>query len=417
MRFEQVERTAQEYIDTRYRDQAGQERSDQLLRLRTALYATARPESRARALKVSARSGGIRELKTDAGIKLDVAILSRKEFTIAFRFLRHLDRSGNVINATKWTPDDVPWFLTRLNWTFGAQANIFFTLVDATWITVQKPLEPRISRDVFRRDIVPFKSRGADLTCFLVGDYDAKDNEAAGEYLPDEQVCVVVDRGNPPMFEEGEAFIGVMAHEVGHFLHDKRNPGADTMTVTVSCFPAAGRACPWTSSSSSTSTHGESVSPRHLFRHVFCLIQSFGPISVAAARWCVGPGLTRKKQCARILHAPADPGGRRLALRVGGEAAIEIAVRAGHAPGIFHRAGLFRPEDAKSRDAERECEHSCYPHVPSPLRTPPVVRWLHDPVRPRACSSRQASSDMMTEPRSGCPIPDHRSSGFQMRRS
>jgi hypothetical protein len=227
VRFEQVERTAQEYIDTRYRDQAGQERADQLLRLRTALYATVRPESRARALKVSARSGGIPELKTDAGIKLDVAVLPRKDFTIAFRFLRQLDGSGNVINATKWRPDDVPWFLTRLNWTFGAQANIFFTLVDATWITVEKSLEPRISRDVFRRDIVPLKRRGADLTCFLVGDYDAQDNEAAGEYLPDEQVCVVVDRGNPPMFDEGEAFIGVMAHEVGHFLHNKRNmPGS-----------------------------------------------------------------------------------------------------------------------------------------------------------------------------------------------
>jgi hypothetical protein len=53
------------------------------------------------------------------------------------------------------------------------------------------------------------------------------DNEAAGEYLPDEKVCVVVDQGNPGVFDFGEAFIGVMAHEVGHFLHHKRNlPGS-----------------------------------------------------------------------------------------------------------------------------------------------------------------------------------------------
>jgi hypothetical protein len=221
-----VERVAQEYINTRFGEQRSQEREDQLLRLRTALYATARPEGLARALKVSAKGVGIPELKAmrgNTGIRLEVAILPRKDFTIAFKFLKHLDQSGKVINATKWTPDDVPWFLTRLNWTFGAQTNIFFTPVDATWITVQKALGPKISRDVFRKDIVPFKRRGAHLTCFLVGDYDAMDNEAAGEYLPDEQVCVVVDQGNPPVFDYGEAFIGVMAHEVGHFLHHKRN--------------------------------------------------------------------------------------------------------------------------------------------------------------------------------------------------
>src|SRR5262249_50690213 len=230
VRLEDVEPVAQEYINIRYGKQKSQERDDQLLRLRTALFGTARPEGLARGLKVTAKGAGIPELKAtrgNTGIRLEVAILPRKDFTIAFRFLRHLDQSGKVINATKWTPDDVPWFLTRLNWTFGAQANIFFTLVDATWITVQKTLGRKISRDVFRKDIVPLKKRGADLTCFLVGDYDATTTEAAGEYLPDEQVFVVVDEGNPPVFDYGEAFIGVMAHEIGHFLHHKRNmPGS-----------------------------------------------------------------------------------------------------------------------------------------------------------------------------------------------
>ena len=230
VRFEDVERVAQEYIKARYREPRSQEREDQLLRLRTALYATIRPESRARALKVSAKGTGIPELKAtrgNIGIKLEVAILPRKDFTIAFRFLKHLDQAGKLVNATKWTPADVPWFLTRLNWTFGAQTNIFFTSLDATWITVQKALGPKVSRDDFRKYVVPHKRRGADLTCFLVGDYDAMATEAAGQYLVDEQVFVVVDQGNPPVFDHGEAFIGVMAHEVGHFLHHKRNlPGS-----------------------------------------------------------------------------------------------------------------------------------------------------------------------------------------------
>ncbi len=224
--LEVVERVAQEYIHTRFKEQRSQERDDRLLRLRTALYGTARPDGLARGLKVTAKGFGIPELKAMRGntsIRLEVAILPRKDYTIAFKFLKHFDQSGKVINATIRTPDDVPWFLNRLNWTFGAQANIFFTPVDVAWITVEKALGPKISRDVFRKDIVPFKSRSADLTCFLVGDYDAMDNEVAGEYLPDEQVFVVVDQGNPDMFDYGEAFIGVMAHEVGHFLHHKRN--------------------------------------------------------------------------------------------------------------------------------------------------------------------------------------------------
>jgi hypothetical protein len=230
VRLEHVERVAQEYIAFRYGKQKSQERDDQLLRLRTALFATARPEGLARGLKVRVHGIGIPELKATRGtigIKMEVASVPRKNFTIAFRFLRQLDASGTLVNATKWTPDDAPGFLTRLNWTFGAQANIFFTAVDASWFTVNKAMGPKISRDDFRKHVVPHKKRGADLTCFLVGDYDAMANEAAGQYLDDEHVCVVVDAGNPPVFDQGEAFIGVMAHEIGHFLHHKRNnPGS-----------------------------------------------------------------------------------------------------------------------------------------------------------------------------------------------
>jgi hypothetical protein len=226
--FEDVERVALEYINYRYGKKKSQERDDQLLRLRTALFATAPPDSLARGYKVTAKGTGVPEFKAtrgNIGVKLDVGLLPRKDFKIAFKFLRQLDSSSKEINATRWKPEDAPWMLTRLNWTFGAQANIFFTQVEAEWFTVKKALGPKIMRDVFRTDIVPHKTKGADLTCFLVGDYDAKATEAAGEYLPDEQVCVVVDQGNPPVFDYGEAFIGVMAHEIGHFLHHKRNIG------------------------------------------------------------------------------------------------------------------------------------------------------------------------------------------------
>jgi hypothetical protein len=225
VRFEDVETVAREYIGQRFGAPGDQVRADELLRLRTDPH-----QRTARALKVSSKGSGIPEIKAtrdSASAKLEVGILPRKTFTIAFKFLQHLDRAGKVTNATRWTPSDASWFLTMLNWTFGAQANIFFTAIDATWINIPKQLPPKINRDVFRRDIVPRKNPRADLTCFLLRDYDAMDTEAAGEYLSDEKVCVVVDAGNPAVFDLGEAFIGVMAHEVGHFLHHKRNmPGS-----------------------------------------------------------------------------------------------------------------------------------------------------------------------------------------------
>jgi hypothetical protein len=64
-------------------------------------------------------------------------------------------------------------------------------------------------------------------------------NEAAGEYLPDEQVCVVVDQGNPPVFEYGETFIGAMrTRSVTSCTTNGTCPGVDTMTEAVFCFPA-----------------------------------------------------------------------------------------------------------------------------------------------------------------------------------
>ena len=92
--LEDVEPVAREYISSRYEKLKSQERDDKLLRLRTALHATARPEGLARGLKVTAKGGGIPELKAmrgGMGIRLEVASLPRKDFKIAFKFLRHLD--------------------------------------------------------------------------------------------------------------------------------------------------------------------------------------------------------------------------------------------------------------------------------------------------------------------------------------
>jgi hypothetical protein len=64
--FEDVERVALEYINYRYGKKKSQERDDQLLRLRAALFATAPPDSLARGYKVTANGKGVPELTADA---------------------------------------------------------------------------------------------------------------------------------------------------------------------------------------------------------------------------------------------------------------------------------------------------------------------------------------------------------------
>jgi hypothetical protein len=86
VRFEHVERVAEEYINARYWQHRSQERADQLLRLRTALYAiAAQPDGLARALKVSEKGGRIPELKAMRGnttiVRLDVAARRRTSST------------------------------------------------------------------------------------------------------------------------------------------------------------------------------------------------------------------------------------------------------------------------------------------------------------------------------------------------
>jgi hypothetical protein len=267
--LEDVERVALEYINYRYGKQKSQERDDQLLRLRTALVATARPEGLARGYKVTAKGIGVPELNAtrgNIGVKLAVGLLPRKDFKIAFKFLRQLDSSGKVINATKWTPDDAPWMLTRLNWTFGAQANIFFTSVEAAWFTVQKALGPKIMRDVFRTDIVPHKTRGADITCFLVGDYDATAPRRPASICQTSRYAWLSTRAIHPCSTMAKRSLASWrTRSVTSCTTNGTSAEVDTIIEAVFCFPAVWKACPWTKTSSPTSPRGESACSRHPF--------------------------------------------------------------------------------------------------------------------------------------------------------
>ncbi len=179
-------------------------------------------------LKVSAKGAGIPSVKArrdNVEVRMDAAILRRKEFTVAFRFMKHNNGS------TKFNTTDTEAWINKLNWIFGAQANIYFKLLNATWVTIPKALGSPMTSAVFKSEVAPHKNASADLTCFLVGRYKGDETgvHAAGTYFRPEKVCVLDDGPHQEFFDDWDydSLLGVMAHEFGHFLkaaHHSRGP-------------------------------------------------------------------------------------------------------------------------------------------------------------------------------------------------
>lgn len=230
--FAQVDRTANEYIDKRA---VGQDRGDMLTRLRTAMYGTIASTDRpSKVLKVSARGAGIPIITAKRGninVKLDAAILRRKEFTVAFKLLKHMNGQGAMVPLTKFNTTDVQTWIDKLNWIFGAQTNIYFKLTGADWVLIAKTLGQPMSAAVFKDTVAQHKNGSADLTCFLVGKYKGDEHgvHAAGSHFGPEKVCVVDDGPHREFFNDWtyDSFVGLMAHEFTHFLggdHHNRGP-------------------------------------------------------------------------------------------------------------------------------------------------------------------------------------------------
>ena len=229
--FDQVNRIASEYMRKRA---VGQEGIDLLTRLRTSMYGTIASTAGAKLLKVSAKGAGIPVIKAKHGnieVRLDVAILRRKEFAVAFKFVKHTNTQGALVPLTKFHATDAQGWIDQLNWIFGAQTNIYFKLVGADWVPIGKTLGQPMNADVFKNTLVPYKHGSAKLTCFLVGKYkgDEKGEHAAGSYFPGEKVCVLDDGPHRDLFDDWDydSFVGLMAHEFTHFLggpHHTRGP-------------------------------------------------------------------------------------------------------------------------------------------------------------------------------------------------
>lgn len=160
--------------------------------------------------------------------EFEVNVVSREYFTVAFKFLRHLDKDGKMTSRTIWNPSDARFLINNLNLIYSPQANVIFNNIGADWIEVGEKLgEDRLESQVFLDLIVGQKNKKADLNIFFVGNYGVNSNEArkvvTGTYFTSEKSLVVDDKPDKTRViatADSEPFLVTLAHEVAHFLVD-----------------------------------------------------------------------------------------------------------------------------------------------------------------------------------------------------
>lgn len=153
-------------------------------------------------------------------IRVDVAILPHKSFTVAFRMLQHKD-GDRVRPATLHTPDQAPDLIAKLNSVFVPQLNTKFELADSRW-TVTEPLHQPITEAVFQEYILKDKHPTADVTVFFVGRWKGKDTHPNGTYFTEHDVAAIDDKPIHPEQITIAPVLMTLCHELGHFLQDRR---------------------------------------------------------------------------------------------------------------------------------------------------------------------------------------------------
>ncbi len=142
--------------------------------------------SHSRLLSVTGKMRGLTDIKAVQGgliLNLNVAVVPRDRFTVAFKFLQHLDGSGKPKIPTRWRPSDAKWLISKLNLIYGLQANIFFEMVEADLVRVDKTLGEPLDSKAFLSHIVKGKNQNADLNIFLVGrKWNGTEGDAGGSF-------------------------------------------------------------------------------------------------------------------------------------------------------------------------------------------------------------------------------------------
>jgi hypothetical protein len=180
-----------------------------------------------RLYQVTGKTRGKTRLRATAGRTtktLEIAVVPQLNFTLGFRFLRHRDASRQAVSPVHYDPLTAQALVDQLNWVYGPQANISFSLEDADWADAPKPLSHPVSYLALLEIIGRWKYKSVDLNVFVVGGQHLQSNDgkiASGRYFGDlgENAIAVMDGTDNPSL--ADPFLTTVAHEIAHFLADE----------------------------------------------------------------------------------------------------------------------------------------------------------------------------------------------------
>lgn len=178
-----------------------------------------KPDGKTRLFTVHGHQSGEGEIKAVNGkesISAAVTIYPKKEYKVSFRFPSAPDLDGNMKRLTTGVPAEATAWVKSVNDIFGPQCNIWFRLISSQDITLTKTL---VKPSATNADEMFTKAdKAADVTVFLAKDIFAP--EASGFFQTVVKQIVCEDR------DKGPNFVRTLAHELGHFVLDKRGtPG------------------------------------------------------------------------------------------------------------------------------------------------------------------------------------------------
>jgi hypothetical protein len=172
-------------------------------------------------LSVAARHAGSTWLKAGS-FRQDAYVSHPLVSEIAFKFLHYPDDSGNVLPVTHKDHAFAPEWIADLDWILGGQANVWFELVKAEPVRIERQLGSPLDDVTFRNYVAPHKDPWADVTVFLVGKWKGS-GAAGGTFFTDlGDVIALADKPAIPVVPGNDPFIVTLAHELVHYVLNHR---------------------------------------------------------------------------------------------------------------------------------------------------------------------------------------------------
>jgi hypothetical protein len=170
---------------------------------------------------VAAKHTGSTWLKAGS-VKQDVYVSQPLVSEIAFKFLHYPDDDGNMMPVTHKDHAFAVEWIADLDWILGGQANVWFELVKADPVKIDRQLGSPLDDETFRKYVAPHKHPGADVTVFLVGKWKGS-GHAGGTFFRDlGDVIALSDKPAIPVVKGNDEFIVTLAHELVHYVLNYR---------------------------------------------------------------------------------------------------------------------------------------------------------------------------------------------------